>query len=105
MSRLAGAGGAAESALMNAQAHYDRPEAGGVEGGELRVHVVKFTGKLVCAQTLLLLAKRYVLPGLVQYSSFQCLDVLRGQRQLFVSRASHARPAIVCCQQSAEGAT
>ena len=40
MSRLAGAGGAAESALMNEHAHSNQREAGGVEGDELRVHML-----------------------------------------------------------------
>ena len=42
-SRLAGAGGAAERALMNAQAHSGQPEVGGVKGSDLRVHGTKFT--------------------------------------------------------------
>jgi hypothetical protein len=46
MSRLAGAGGAAESALVNAQAHGSRPEAGACAESEKRVHITKFTGKL-----------------------------------------------------------
>ena len=39
-SRLAGAGGAAESALMNDHAPTNQPEAGGVEDEDLRVHTV-----------------------------------------------------------------
>ena len=46
MSRLAGAGGAAESALMNDHTRPGQPEAGGVAGDDVRIHGVKFTGNL-----------------------------------------------------------
>jgi hypothetical protein len=38
MSRLAGAGGAAERALMNDDTDPGQPEAGGVAGSEASVH-------------------------------------------------------------------
>ena len=44
MSRLAGAGGAAESALMNDHADASQPDVGGVAGSNNRVHDKKFTG-------------------------------------------------------------
>jgi hypothetical protein len=55
-SRLAGAGGAAESALMNAQAHGGQPEAGGGAEDKANVHVTKFTGKSRRAKTKQLFA-------------------------------------------------
>ena len=50
-SRLAGAGGAAESALMNDQTHGNSCEASGGEGDELRIHGLKFTGKFARVKT------------------------------------------------------
>ena len=64
MSRLAGAGGAAESALMNSHAHANQAEAGDVEGDESRVHLTKFTGNLGRVQAVWLLAVRTILLGL-----------------------------------------
>ena len=46
MSRLAGAGGAAERALMNDHADPGQPKAGGIAGSEKCVHTIKFTGKM-----------------------------------------------------------
>jgi hypothetical protein len=59
-SRLAGAGGAAEGALMNDHANPGQPEAGGGAEGKASVHVTKFTGKSRRAKTKQLFATTQV---------------------------------------------
>jgi hypothetical protein len=54
-SRLAGTGGAAESALMNAQTRRRRRKRRGFWGGVARIHRLKFTSNFHGDQTIRLL--------------------------------------------------
>ncbi len=67
MSRLAGAGGAAESALMNAQAHAER--SGGLREKMIRIHAISLQAKMRRDQSLQLFAETSILLGLTSINT------------------------------------
>ncbi len=67
MSRLAGAGGAAESALMNAQAHAER--SGGLREKTIRIHAISLQAKIRRDQYIQLFAETYISLGITSINA------------------------------------